>query len=164
MIRLLLLCVAFSLPALAQPAADPQDVASPQAIVAALYDVISGGVDEERDWDRFRSLYAPGARLAAIGTDGLRQMTPEEYIERSGPVLLRIGFREGEIAAKSETFGGLVHVFTTYEGYTAESGDEPAVRGINSVQLYQAGGRWWIWSVLWQAETDTLKLPKTYLP
>ena len=44
------------------PAADPADVSSIDAIVAALYDVISGPAGEKRDWARFRSLFAPGER------------------------------------------------------------------------------------------------------
>ena len=48
------------------PAAKPADVASPDAILAACYDVISGPAGP-RDWDRFNSLFAPGARLIPIG-------------------------------------------------------------------------------------------------
>lgn len=49
------------------PATDPADVGSKEAIVAAVYDVISGPVGEARDWDRFRSLFIPEARLIATG-------------------------------------------------------------------------------------------------
>ena len=38
------------------PAAKPADVASPDAILAATYDVISGPAGP-RDWDRFNSLF-----------------------------------------------------------------------------------------------------------
>jgi hypothetical protein len=43
--------------------ADPADVESIDAIVAAAYDGISGPAGKKRDWDRERSLYFPGARL-----------------------------------------------------------------------------------------------------
>ena len=49
------------------PAPKPADVASVDAIVAALYDVISGDPGIERDWDRFRSLFYPGARMIPTG-------------------------------------------------------------------------------------------------
>ncbi len=49
-------------PPQAAPAANPADVATMDATVAALYDVISGPAGK-RDWDRFRSLFIPGARL-----------------------------------------------------------------------------------------------------
>lgn len=47
---------------------DPGDVASPEAVVEALYEVISGPADEPRDWDRFRALFLPGARVMAFTT------------------------------------------------------------------------------------------------
>ena len=46
-----------------RPAARPADVASVDAILASLYDVISGPAGAKRDWNRFRSLMAPNARL-----------------------------------------------------------------------------------------------------
>ena len=69
----LLLVAGFPAPATAQVGeggnvpADPEDVASVDAIVAAVYDVISGPAGEARDWDRFRSLFLPGARLIPVG-------------------------------------------------------------------------------------------------
>ena len=40
----------------------------------------------------------------------------------------------------------------------------PFGRGINSIQLYSDGARWWILTVLWQAESPTNSLPSEYLP
>ena len=56
------------------PAAHPADVASMDAIMAAVYDVISGPKGQKRDWDRMRSLFVPGARLIPVhvGKDGSR--------------------------------------------------------------------------------------------
>ena len=51
----------------ATPAANPADVASLDSIIAALYDVISGPAGKKRDWDRMRSLFAPGARMIPTG-------------------------------------------------------------------------------------------------
>ena len=69
--------------------AKPADVASPDAILAATYDVISGPAGQERDWDRMRSLFYPGARL--IRTEAKKEgglhaavLTPEDFIERAG--------------------------------------------------------------------------------
>ena len=50
----------------AMPAAHPQDVASVDAIIAALYDVISGDSGVVRDWDRFRSLFAANNIAQAV--------------------------------------------------------------------------------------------------
>lgn len=154
--------------AAAAPAANPADVSSPDAILAALYDVISGPAGQKRNWDRFHSLFAPGARLiptgrAQSGEFRLRVLTPEEYVTRSSPGMESGGFFEREIARRSERFGNIVHAFSTYEGRRTADG-APFVRGINSIQLFFDGARWWIVTVYWQAETPDTPLPKQYLP
>jgi hypothetical protein len=155
-------------PAATAPAAKPEDVATPEAIVAALYDVISGPKGQARDWERFRSLFAPGARMIPSGkrkdgTTGFRVITPEDYITQSEKFLVDEGFREREIHRVEERFGGLVHVFTTYEALR-EGDPKPFMRGINSVQLVNDGKRWWILTVAWTPETPEQPLPAKYLP
>lgn len=154
-------------PAAVSPA--PADVASPEAIVAALYSVISGDQGVARDWDRFRSLFHPSGRLMPTGLDArgtgvVRILTPEDYVTLAGPGLIRDGFHEREIARRTERFGAIAHVFTTYEGLRSLSDPAPFVRGINSIQLFDDGTRWWIISVYWQAETPRIPLPAAYLP
>lgn len=150
------------------PAAKPEDVATPEALVAALYDVISGPKGQARDWERFRSLFAPGARMIPSGkrkdgTTGFRIDTPEGYIAQAGKFLVEEGFREREIHRVEERFGGLVHVFTTYEAFR-EGDPKPIMRGINSIQLVNDGKRWWILTVAWTPETPEQPLPAKYLP
>lgn len=174
------LALASAAPALAQTAptsatqsAAPQpraeDVASPEAIVGALYAVISGDKGQARDWRRFRSLFHPSARLTASGKarDGrtvVRPMTPEEYISRNEAFLVGEGFHEQEIARRTERFGSLVHVWTTYEARRSLTDASPFMRGINSVQLLNDGQRWWVMSVYWLAESPDQPLPPEYLP
>ena len=143
------------------------DVASVDAVVAALYDVISGPAGAPRDWDRMRSLFAPDGRMAAVGArpDGsyaMRSMTVDGYIERNTKNFATAGFFETELARTTETFGQIVHVFSTYEARHAPA-DKPFMRGINSIQLYHDGSRWWISSVLWRGEDAKLALPARYL-
>jgi hypothetical protein len=149
-------------------AAAPADVATPEAIVAALYDVISGDAGVARDWDRFRALFHPTARLMPSGVNRegvgvVRSVTPDEYITRSEPLLVGEGFHEREIARRSERFGHIAHVWTTYESLHSLSDPQPFARGINSIQLFHDGARWWILSVYWQAETPAAPIPTGYL-
>ena len=44
----------------------PEDVATPDAIIKAMYDTISGPAGK-RNWYRERSLFLDGARLIPIG-------------------------------------------------------------------------------------------------
>lgn len=148
--------------------AAPADVATPEAIVAALYDVISGDAGVARDWDRFRSLFHPTARLMPSGMrEGqgvVRSITPDEYITRSGPLLVGQGFHEREIAGRSERFGQIMHVWSSYESLHSLSDPSPFARGINSIQLFNDGTRWWVLSVYWQSETPAAPIPAEYLP
>jgi hypothetical protein len=172
--RLLPVVVALlSIPAAAAAQNPPRppasgDVATPDAIVAALYDVISGPAGEARDWRRFHALFIPGARLIPVrvnpdGTRGHRVMTPEEYAQSSGPGLEARGFFEREIGRTSEAFGAILHAFSTYESRRS-SGGPVIARGINSIQLFYDGQRWWVVTVLWDAERPDNPIPARYLP
>src|SRR5438105_630000 len=110
--------------AAAQPSAStaaeakPQDVDSIDHIIAALYDVISGPAGQVRDWNRLRSLCIPEARLIPNGVrDGAifhRVLSVDDYVQRSTAGLAQQGFFESETARRSEQFGQIAHVFTTY--------------------------------------------------
>jgi hypothetical protein len=148
------------------PRAAPADVESVDAIIAALYDVISGGVGQARNWNRMRSLFVPGGKLMPTiprpdSTIGMRMLSVNDYIAVSGPQLERVGFREREIARRTEQFGHIAHVWSTYQGRTET--DSTAIRGINSIQLMNDGTRWWVVSVFWEAERPNLPLPAQYL-
>lgn len=150
------------------PAARAEDVRSVDAILGALYDVISGPAGKQRDWDRFRSLFAPGARLIPTGRrpDGshaMRVLTPEDYIRTAGPNLERNGFFEREIGRTVEEFGGMVHAFSAYDSRRAANDAQPFARGINSIQLVNDGTRWWIVTVLWASEGPNQQIPERYL-
>ena len=150
------------------PAAKPADVASPDAILAAVYDVISGPAGP-RDWDRFNSLFAPGARLIPIGPRkdkpgiNILVMTPKDYSDRAGAYFDKNGFVEREASRKTERYGNIMQVFSTYESRHDAKDEKPFARGINSFQLYNDGTRWWIVTIMWQEETPDNPLPKEFL-
>lgn len=150
------------------PAARPEDVASANAIISAMYDVISGPAGQARDFDRMRSLFMPGAIMVATGvrpngTVGHRKLSVEDYIATSGPMLVQSGFTEKEVGRTSEQFGTIMHAFSAYDAsFTGRDGKPATLRGINTIQLFNDGSRWWIVSVLWQAEGKE-KIPEKYL-
>ena len=149
------------------PAPLPADVESIDGIINALYASISGGAGVDRQWDRFRSLMAPGARLIPTGvrrdsTTTFRVMTPEEYITANDAGLKR-GFFEKEIARKVDRYGNIVQLFSTYESRRVET-ETPFARGINSIQLHFDSKRWWIVSIFWEGESPMHPLPAQYLP
>ena len=172
----LLLALACATPAAAQqppatpapPTARAEDVASLDAILASLYDVISGPKGQVRDWDRFYSLFYPGARLIPTGRtqDGAvraRVMTPQEYRESSGATLEERGFYEVEIGRTVQEFGNIVHAFSAYSSRWTPEDPEPFARGINSIQLLRTPERWYVLSIFWDSERPGNEIPAKYL-
>ena len=147
--------------------ARPADVGSLDAIMAAVYDAISGDAGQPRDWDRFRSLFHKDARLIPTGRtkEGVvsaSALSPDDYIKRAEPFLMK-GFFEREIARRVEKYGNIAHVFSTYESRHKKDEKQPFARGINSFQLLNDGRRWWIVTIYWQGESPDNQIPKEYL-
>ena len=154
-------------PGASQPVAAVADVHTIDAIIAALYRSISGAKGVERDWARFRGLFTLDARLTstwrrADGTWTSATWTPDGYIAMVSESLMREGFFEREVARKTERFGNIAHLFSTYE--SRDNADDPAPfqRGINSIQLRHDGQRWAIATILWEAESATHAIPDQY--
>lgn len=149
----------------------PGDVMSPETLVAALYDTISGPPDQERDWDRFRGLFLPGARLVmgrrwegpgleAAGGLGIADV--ESFIAAAADVYRKDGFWEKEVAGRVDRFGNVAHAWSTYETRIGRPDSEPVARGINSVQMVREAGRWRIAHLAWDVELPDQPIPARY--
>lgn len=147
--------------------ANPDDVRSTDALVSAYYGALSGAAGEERNWDRFRSLFIPEARLISAQPLAEAQpcavMTPEQFIQMNGAYFKSSGYFETDINRRTEIFGNTASIFSTYESRKAADG-EVYSRGINSMQLVFDGKRWWIATVLWDFERPDTPIPAEYLP
>lgn len=147
--------------------AAPQDVASLDAIISALYASISGPKDAPRDFDRLRTLFAPNARLipTGLGSDGtarLRTWSVEEYITAAGPGLMANGFFEREIGRATTSYGNVWHIMSAYDSRnTLES--PPFARGVNSIQLFKGVDRWYVVTVFWDSERPGNPIPPELL-
>ena len=148
--------------------ASPADVSSVDAIIKAVYDVISGPAGEKRNWDRMRTLFVQDARMMPTGKrstgEGVRRaLSIEDYISSSGPFLEKNGFFETEIGRKTEQYGNIVHVFSTYESRKEKADEKPFMRGINSFQLWNDGKRWWVLTIFWESESKENPIPEKYI-
>jgi hypothetical protein len=154
---------------MSKPEVNPSDVASIDAIIMASYEVISGPAGQKRNWNRERSLFYPGARLIPTAkpgaNDGLapQMLDVDGFIARVEPYFAENGFFEKEIARRTEQFGHIAHVWSTYESRRDADDLEPFMSGINSIQLFYDGNRWWILSIYWQQESAEDPIPKKYL-
>jgi hypothetical protein len=153
------------MPGLDTSQATLSDTASVEALVAALYEVISGPAGS-RDWVRMRALFWPGARLVrkTRSQDGgfiVQAETVDEFIEHAAAALEKTPFYERELARSEHRFGAIAQVFSTYESRL--SLEQPApMRGINSIQLLQHEERWWVVNLLWDDERDDNPIPEAF--
>jgi hypothetical protein len=149
-------------------AARPEDVSSIDGIVKALYETISGPAGQPRQWSRNRTLYIQDVQFVAMNEDAdhhptARLMNYQQFVDRVDPRLVKDGFYEGEIHRKTERFGNIAHVLSTYESKNSENG--PIIdRGVNSIELYWDGQRWWMVTVTWDRERPDNPMPKELLP
>jgi hypothetical protein len=143
------------------------DVKSSEAIIAALYDVISGDKGQARDWDRFKNLFTTDAKLIPTfvnkeGKVAYRAITPAEYETSFTKSIPQRGFFEKEISNVTELYGNIVHVFSTYETREERDG-KVTMRGINSIQLLKSDDRFYVVNIFWSSETPQTPLPERYL-
>ncbi len=144
-----------------------EDVATIDGLIKAFYEVISGPAGEPRQWGRDRSLYIPDVRFVSIekrkdGSVEARPISHQEFVDRSDAHLVKNGFYESEIHRETQQFGNIAHVFSTYE--TRIQKDGPVIeRGINSLELFNDGKRWWVLSAQWDNEREGVSIPEKWL-
>jgi hypothetical protein len=149
-------------------AARPEDVRTLDGIMKAYYDVVSGPVGSRPDIDRDHTLHHPDARITLIdrkadGTATASIVTLDGFYERTGGTAPRKkAFYEREIHRQTQRIGALVHVWSTYES-TETTGGKPFSRGINSIQLFWDGARFWITSWVFDDERHGNRVPAEYL-
>jgi hypothetical protein len=145
----------------------PDDVATIDGMIKAYYEVVSGPAGQPRAWARDRTLYIKDLRFVMVETDKNGKPDPK-IVDHQGFVDgsdagLKKGFFEKEIHRVTERFGPIAHVWSTYETRQTETG--PIIkRGINSIELFWDGSRWWIANAIWTDETKDNPIPKEYLP
>lgn len=93
----------------------------------------------------------------------VRMLTPQEYATRGQAFFDKEGFFERSIANRTEIWDRIAHVWSTYESRHAKEDAAPFARGVNSIQLFRDGKRWWVVSVYWEAEDPAHPLPEPYL-
>ncbi|MDR9417291.1 MAG: hypothetical protein RI564_13480 [Gracilimonas sp.] len=144
-----------------------KDVETIDNIIEALYASISGEKGEPRDWDRFRNLLIPDARLIPTsekegGKNEYQVMTIDQFIENTDSYFVENGFYEYEIHREEQHYGRIVHLMSTYGSKRSETDDEPFNKGINSIQLFDDGQRWWVVTIYWAHASKKNPIPRKY--
>ena len=153
----------------AVPAIAPrsEDVSTLDGIVKAFYETISGPAGKPRQWARDRTLYIQGVRFVSTGVSNgkivAHVMDHQTYVDRVNDHFVRQGFFEREIRRVTKTFGNITHVFSAYESRRTLNGPVTE-RGVNSIELFYDGKRWWIAAAIWDDERPDNPIPKELLP
>ena len=154
-------------PSVATVDARPDDVGSVDGVLRAFYEVTNVAPGAPRQWARDRTLYVPWIRFVALGPGATGRpkvtvWTHDEFVAASDPLMAK-GFVEREIHRVTRRYGNMVHVDSTYE-ILPGPGSPVRGRGVNSLDLYFDGQRWWVASVVWQSEDAAHPIPPELLP
>jgi len=147
--------------------ADTASYASIDKVLTDLYQSISFDTPEELDWELFRGLFAPEAKLIPVQASNMTIWTVEDYIARfqkqvNTGQLKR--FRETEIGRTVDRFGDMIQVFSAYKTeFSTDEQENGQSRGINSIQMINKQGRWWIINIIWENERASNRIPEKYL-
>jgi len=142
-----------------------EDTRTVDNLLKALYEGISGPAGQIRAWERLRTLFFPEAHLIQTMLDEhkiprAKIMSVESFIQETHEYFLENGFFEREISRKVMQFGNIAHVMSAFESRTKPEDKEPFNRGINSIQLFHDGDRWWIMNMIWDSEREDNPLPE----
>lgn len=133
--------------------------------LSSLYEALSFDEGARPDLERLRGLFAAEARLIHAEDERVEVLALDDFIRR---LERRVGhplaaFREREIGRLQGLYGGIAQVLSSFEAtfWTTEDEGPHVVRGVNAIQLFWAGDRWCIGSILWTNERQGLDLPGT---
>lgn len=149
--------------AAAEADADP-DAAEIDALIATLYATVSGPAGAKRDWPRLARLHAPGARLHLTRPDASGRLQVQTldfagFVAEHQARFADRGFHEREVAREVAGFGGVRHVWSTFEARRDPGDPAPYARGINSLQLVHTPDGWRLVSATWDFERPGVPLP-----
>lgn len=163
-----IITIAIIFPAKAQVITKYGDnVSTLDGIIKAYYDVVTVKKGEKVSYERDSLLHIPAAHVGSgyidkQGKQKFSYMTLKQYHKLADPSLSQSGFDEREIARRVEKFGSIYHVWSTYESRNTHDGPVTE-RGINSIELFYDGTRFWILGWFYDGERKDNPIPEEYL-
>lgn len=155
-------------------AAVPADAGSVESIVLAFHASMSHAAAANPDFDRLRQIFlyvgmlippkkSGGSDFAIGDVDQFAERAEKAAAAQKDKGEVR-GLIEHEIARRTDCFGNVCQVFSTYESRYTANDAKPFERGIVSLQLVRDGRRWWIASAAWDLETPQNPISTEYSP
>lgn len=135
-------------------------------VIEALYRGVSGPAGP-RDALADSNLFHPTARLTRTFIDGqgrpqAKVMTHAEYMADTAPFFAANDFWEHEVGRVVHRLGSIANVLSAYEARTRIDDPVPERRGVNCIQLFHDGQRWWIMNNIWANESPGVRIPPAW--
>ena len=147
-----------------------QDYETIDAVIDGLYATVSFEPGQVPDWDRARSFFLPEAVVvfAPRGPGSAQVMDLEGWIEDFKTFyedrnLVALGFRETIAGREVTEYANIAHAFVVFEPRVGPEWDGPTTPGIDSLELVQHDGRWWIAAITTQFSSEALPIPERFL-
>jgi hypothetical protein len=124
------------------------DVGTLDGIIKAYYDVVSVKKGEKVSYERDSLLHIADVRVGSAGIDAkghpvLHYTTLLQYHKESDAYMEKNGFYERETARQVLNIRNIYHVWSSYLERNEPNG-KIIGQGINSIELYYDGNRFWI--------------------
>ena len=129
-------------------------------VIRAMYETVCFERGERPDWNRQADIFAPGARLVRVNDDGVFEFDVDSYRDNFEQMIASgalPSFWEAEIWRETHRFGEVAHVLSAYETRHTRDG-APVNRGVNSIQLFERDGRWWISAMIWRRDGQEIRI------
>jgi hypothetical protein len=124
------------------------DWKSPEAIIHAMYQTISAGPGEQRNWQRFRELFFDNAEMLismqSSQFSGIIASDIDTIITQTDAAYGKTGFHEIELEQKVIKYGAMASVYSSFAVKLKANDTKALMKGLNHFQLLFDGDRWWI--------------------
>lgn len=132
-----------------------------------LYNSICFEIGSVPPVENLKDILLPSAKMIRNSEESPDIMTVDDFIisykERIADGTIK-SFYEGELNNITEIFGKIAHRFSTYETKFDLTVDKPFAIGINSIQYVKIDNYWKISSIVWNNQSNDLRIPPNYLP
>lgn len=131
-----------------------------------FYQCISFNQEHYPNFDKLQELFFGDGRLINNNFEAPIEFTVQSFAQAM-MVQIEAGnishFAQQEISDQTEVFGKVAQRISTYEYTFLNDDSKEWLRGINYVQYIFTGGKWLIASMVWNDETDLVKIPEALL-
>lgn len=140
-----LVSLMLAMPLVAQEAGEDSDVASAEATIRVLYDIISADAGRVPDWEPVRALFLPEALIILRSSrDAMSVLTLDGFIEDFDefyqvPRVKENGFKETILDLESTEYGDMAQVWVLYEAKVPGGGGN---QGLDNFSLIRRDGEW----------------------